>query len=434
MADAMTTFSTLSNDAPNVYIARRTFRLAERDMVLGKFATRYELPQRTGKTLRVTRPRRLALPTTTLTEGVPPDAVALSIENVDVTVEQWGLVVLLTDVAQITTVHPALQIAIERSAAAMSEMFERELGQMLLGGTQVFFPGAITNRGSLAATDKITTAVVLKATTALRAQGAASFEGGLYGGVMSPQQEGDILGSDVTFQQASNFANVRRLEEAEIGVWMGVRWMRGNFLPVFKGVVAPTTAAATTDKAQITAVDGGGTITSATNFKFAVVGRDANSGLERKISATSADIASAATGNNESFTVALPTSTNYVYDVYMTVAGGAGNLFRVKSSVTGTTTITAAPLGTEAVLPVAPASTGVEVFVAWIFGKDSHGRVELNGMSLESYITPDGATWSNPLAQGRKVGHKVMWKSWILDNTFFARIESGSTYSAMLPA
>src|SRR5262245_17822355 len=434
MADAPTMFSTISNDAPNVYIARRTFRLAERDMVLGKFATRYELPQRTGKTLRVTRPRRLALPTTTLSEGIPPDAVALSIENVDVTVEQWGLVVLLTDVAQITTVHPALQIAIERSAAAMAEMFERELGTMLLGGTQVFFPGAVSARSGLAATDKITTAVVLKATTALRAQGAPAFEGGLYGGVLAPQQEGDILGADTTFQQASNFANVRRLEEAEIGVWMGVRWMRGNFLPVFKGVAAPDTSAATSEKAQITAVNGGGTIASAQNFKFAVVARDANSNLERKISQTSADIASQATGNDESFTVTLPTSGNYVYDVYMTLAGGAGNLYRVKSSVaTASTTITAAPAGTEPVKPVAPASA-VETFVAWLFGRDSHGRVELNGMSLESYITPDGASWSNPLAQGRKVGHKVMWKSWILDNTFFARIETGSTYSAMLPA
>jgi hypothetical protein len=71
--------------------------------------------------------------------------------------------------------------------------------------------------------------------------------------------------------------------------------------------------------------------------------------------------------------------------------------------------------------------------VAWVFGKDSFGRVELNGMSLQSYITPKGASYSNPLAQGRKVGSKIMWKSFIIDNTFFARIETASAFSAGLP-
>jgi hypothetical protein len=252
---------------------------------------------------------------------------------------------------------------------------------------------------------------------------------------MAPQQEGDVLGTDTTFQQASNFANVRRLEQAEIGVWMGVRWLRGNFLPVFKGVPAVTTGAATAEKTQITATDGGGSITSATNFKFVVVARDVNSNQQRKISVPSANIASAATGNNESFTFVMPSSTNYRYDIYMTAAGGTGNLFLVKSGQAAGATVvqTTEPTGTEAIAPASPADQ-IEVFIAWVFGKDSHGRVELNGMSLESYITPDGSSWSNPLAQGRKVGHKVMWKSWILDNTFFARIETGSAYSAMLPA
>ena len=81
---------------------------------------------------------------------------------------------------------------------------------------------------------------------------------------------------------------------------------------------------------------------------------------------------------------------------------------------------------------MAPAS-GVDTFVAFVFGKDGFGRVELSGMSLQSYITPAGASYSNPLAQGRKVGSKLMWKSFIMDNAFFCRLEFGSSLSGNFP-
>lgn len=436
MPDAVTNYSAISNDAPNVTIAMEMIRLAERNLRVGKYAQRHTLEQRGSKTLRVVRFKRLNLPTAVLTEGTPPDAVALSTENVDVTVEQWGIVALLTDVAMITTKHPALQIAIDRTALAMSEMLEREMCTMLMAGTSVVYPGAVVARSGLANSDVLTTAAVLKATAGLRARGAGEFEGSLFGGVLAPQQEADVLAADQTFKDASNFANVRALQYGEIGIWMGVRWARGNFMPALLGTPTLDTGAATAYKPQVTAVDGGGTITSATNFKFTVVFRDKTTNMERRITQTSANIASAATGNNESFTITVNAAdlTNYVYDVYMSAAGGSGSLFRVISGATATvSTITAMPAGTEATAPVAPAN-GVTAYTAWVFGKDAWGRVELNGMSLQSYITPPGASHSNPLAQGRKVGSKIMWKSFIQDNAFFTRIETGSAYSNEFPA
>lgn len=442
MADAVTNFSAISTDAPNVWIARETYRLAERRLQLGQFAKKYNLVQRMGKTLRIIRYKRVANPTSTLTEGTPPDAVALTLENVDVTVEQWGIVVLLTDVAMITTEHPALQIAVSRTAMAMAETLEREMAAMLLAGTQVRYATGVTSRAALTGAIYTTTTDLLAITTLLRSNGAEDFEAGLYGGVIPPQVESDISGSDSVFQSASNFANVRRLDYSEIGIWQGVRWVRGNFLPIFKGQGTPDASAASgtldagTAKPQVNAIDGGGSIVSATNFKFAVVFKDKQSGYERHITQTSANIASAATGNNESFTIGVSSGwlTNYVYDVYMTVAGGSGSLFKVLSNQTTVTSaaITAAPAGTEAVLPAAPAATK-EVFVGWVFGKDGFGRVELDGMSLQSYITPAGASYSNPLAQGRKVGSKIMWKSFVIDNAFFCRLEANSRYSANLP-
>ena len=433
MADAVTNVAAVSQDVLNVWIARQTYALAERRLQLGKFASRYTLPSRMGKTMRIVRYRRLNLPTTTLTEGVPPDAVALSVENVDVTVEQWGIVVLITDVAQVVPTHPALQMAIERTGMAMSELLERETASTLMGGTNVFYAKAATSRATLVATDVVDTAVILKVLSTLRSRGAMEFASGQFGGVMPPQVVSDVLASDATFKDATGQSAYEKLEYGTIGDWMNVRWVWGNFLPIYAAVAAPTAAAATSEKASITTSTTGGTIGNALNYKFAVVGRDAKSGYERKISLTSANIASAASATG-SIIVGLPTSTNYVYDVYMSASGGTGNLFKVKSAASGaTSTITTDPTGTEATLPVAPGAA-VSVFTTFVFGKGAFGRVELDGMSLQSYLTEAGASYSNPLAQGRKVGSKIMWKCFIIDNDFYARIESGSAYGSDLPA
>jgi N4-gp56 family major capsid protein len=432
MADAVTQFSTISTDAPNVHIARQMYRNVERRLQLGKFAKEHELPQRMGKTLRIVRYKRLALPIGVLTEGTPPDAVALAVENVDVTVEQWGIVVLLTDVALITTTHPALQIAIDRSSMAMSELLEREKARMLLGGTSVLFPGTASSRATIGATDKLDTATLIKAMVQLRAKGAADFEGGLYGAVIPPQMEGDMIAVDTVFRDVSSFANVRRFDYGEIGVYSGARFVRGNFLPIFRGVAAPDGAAVNATKAKAVIVNGGGSL-AVGNYKVKVVARDANTDYERKVSQDSGNIAADA-GNDDRIQVDLPTSTAYVYDVYMTQVGGSTFFLKAsRQAASSQLLISTQPAGTEAAPPATPADTR-EVFVAWVFGKEAFGRVVLNGMSLQSYLTPPGSSWSNPLAQGRKVGSKIMWKSFIIDNDFFTRIEAASAYSAELPA
>lgn len=432
MADVATTFSSLSLDAANVWIAQQVFRLAERRLQLGQFASKFNLPQRNGKTLRVVRHKRLNLPTGVLSEGTPPDAVALSIENVDVTVEQWGLVVLVTDIAAITTKHPALQVAIDKTALAMAEVLEREMATMLLGGSAVVFAGTgNTDRAGLLAADVMDTATILKAMTQLRALGAAPYEGGLYGGVIPPQMEADILSTDATFKDASNFANVRKLEEGEIGVWMGGRWVRGTFLPIFKGVAAPDGAAETAEKAKVVLSGTGGPFANADVVKVRVVARDANTDYERKISQEGSVTI---TATDEDVVVTTPTSTAYVYDIYVSQATGSSTVRLQFSRVAAATAKTLTGFqATGAVHPAAPVA-GVEVFVAWLIGRDGYGRVELDGMSLQSFITPAGASFSNPLAQGRKIGSKIAWKSFILDNNFFVRIEAGSAFSAQLPA
>jgi hypothetical protein len=202
---------------------------------------------------------------------------------------------------------------------------------------------------------------------------------------------------------------------------MGVRWVRGQFLPILKGVAAVDTSAATSEKSQVSAVAG--------TRHVIVVAREISTGYERKVSVESSVVALTAT-------LTTPTSTNYVYDVYTGNGAGAIDKRVVTGAAAGFTTAALDSLYAAGVAatPPSPPAASKEVFFSFVFGKDGFGRVELNGMSLESYITPAGASWANPLAQGRKVGSKIAWKCFVIDNSFLARLESGSAYSANLPA
>lgn len=429
MADAYTTFAAMVNDAPNVYISMKMIELLQRMLVLQKIADPYPLENKMSKTLRVVRVNRLSLPVTQLVEGVTPATVALTLVNVDVTVEQWGIVCVLTDVLELTVKHPMLSIASERVAMAMKESAEREDANVLMAATNVTYPGTVTARGSLAATDIFNTALAVTIKAKLKMRGAPQYSDGQYMCIMQPPHEAALLGSDTVFQQASNFARVQKLEYGYIGNWMGLDCIIGNFLPMYVGVAAPTTAAATATKAQYT-VGTSGTLTTA-NYLLKVVAREITTDYERRLSVTSGNIAVTSPG---SIAVTMPSSVNYVYDVYLSAAGGTV-LYKVASrqAASSTFTITTDPTGNEVVAPVAPA-LAVSVYPGFVVGKGAFGTCVLNGMSLQTFITPKGASDSDPLAQRRKVGAKFMRKSFILDNDFIERFETSSGIAAVIPA
>ena len=241
--------------------------------------------------------------------------------------------------------------------------------------------------------------------------------------------------AETAFQQAiARGQDLERLDFARIGTWMGVEWTRSNFLPYFRGISSPQAAAAGDTSAQVSfgSVGTGSYLTSATasTVDVVVVGRDINSGYERLVTVQQQLAVTGATG----ITVHTPTNAGYVWDVYTpTVNTGATPRLWAANVASDTQVLVTALASTSAKsAPAAPGNTR-EAFVAWVFGKDAFGRVELNGMSLKAYLTPAGASFSNPLAQGRKIGAKVMWNSWILDDNFFQRFEAGSAYPAGLP-
>jgi hypothetical protein len=218
---------------------------------------------------------------------------------------------------------------------------------------------------------------------------------------------------------------------------MGVEWTRSNFLPFFRGIPSPQSGASGDVSAEVslTSVNTGSYIVSATNSEVDVVfvGRDINSGYERLVT-VNAPVNGGGAGVNTGLSLFTPTNAGYVWDIYVpSVADGSAPRLYTTNVAAGTRVlVTALASASAKVAPTAP-TANQNVFVGWVFGRDAFGRVELNGMSMRTYLTPAGASYSNPLAQGRKIGAKVMWNSWILDDNYFQRFEANSAYASGLP-
>lgn len=398
-----------------VYIAAKTLMIAKKMMVMYQLCDRPAQPKNNGRTFQYTRFERLPLPQVKLTEGVTPSDTAMSISTVQAVMDQWGAVVPVSDVAIDSVKHPVLQQAIELLGNQAAETMDREITNVALSGTTVYYPNAVAARGSLSGTDKISSTAIGKVVSYMRSKGAIPFEGPHYVGVLDPFAEDDMT-QDQTFVDAAKYGMIMKLMNQEIGTWKGVRWMRSNTLPSLKlqtgasgtgSATSGSLAASTTYNAKLTVVDG-------------------QTGFE--IYATA--VFNAATGAGQSsvdITVpALPAgvSSGSTYNLYF--GSNGGTLYLAKTGLAAGTVNQGTVPTSGNVAPAAPPS-GVPVHFSLVLGKQGLSCVELN--KIKAYLTPAVASDSDPLVQRRKAGWKCDFKAVIPNDNFIARLEHATTNS-----
>jgi hypothetical protein len=205
----------------------------------------------------------------------------------------------------------------------------------------------------------------------------------------------------------------------------GCRFIRSNMVPFFTGIAAPTATAGTS-----------GSLATNADYRVIVTGSDNNTQYETLVSQTQASLS--VTGPNGSIQITTPATTGYTYNVYIGVATAPVNLgVTISGPTTGplqgqavqippSTTVTITAVGTAKVPPAAPAS-GVTVYPNYFFGRGAYGQVKLEDIKTSFLTGPDK---SDPLNQQRVIGWKVFYGTIILNNQFFARIESASAFSS----
>ena len=430
------TTASLSPDVLAVYMMDELLDRAEKDTVFWDLCEKSEIPRGSGKTAQFTRYERLPLPEAPLEESVTPVATPITLSTVDAVLDQWGAVVSMSDVVILVIKHPLVQQARELLTLQHNELVDREVQVVAMGSSNVYFAGNVTARASLTAANVITTDDIRRMVSRLRSNGAPTYTGGMYKGVIDPFVEMDLT-KDSTFQLAGTNAGgsqIGTLRDADVGRWMGVNWMRSNGIPI----LTLMNAAWATATANVTIPPGATGFAAGSSVRVVVTRIDPNNGFETAISSEQVTTNAAAFGAQVQINLAAPSGT---YRVYSTLQGGATGTatlqVRVKHTagnndavilVAGgapTTGNAFVATGSGPVAPPTPPAT-INVHISYVMGRGYLGATTLD--ALKTYIVPASASESDPLAQRTKAGWKQLFKALVLNPDFGTRVESASAF------
>jgi N4-gp56 family major capsid protein len=168
----------------------------------------------------------LAAATSTLTETVDPDAVALSdVNTVTVTLNEYGNTVLNTRKLgefAFSDVDPAIANIV---AYNMADSIDKIVVSTLITGTNVIYGGSASATSGVTAADVIAGEDIRKAVAKLRAANAVPREGMLYAAYMHPEVAHDLRSEtgSLSFEDIRKYTdpNVGNILNATTGVYGG---------------------------------------------------------------------------------------------------------------------------------------------------------------------------------------------------------------------
>lgn len=447
--------SSVTSSDQEKFLAAKLLNRSLLRLVAASICEKVAQPKGTGLTAYFVRYKRMNVPVTSLAEGVDPSNSTFSLEQVTVTLDQWGDVLTLTDVSQLTTKHPLVQQAMELLSENAQRVIDREVQLVWLAGTNVQYgDGSVSSRSTITAAMTISNGILHKAYVNLVDAGAPPREGPA-GGVLVAQAQGqylngrsyvavcgpqvirDLMAVSTSFGSwvsVASYQNAKALYNAEVGTWLGFRFVETNFIPKFS-MYGNTTAAVTPGASDsfgsgtpgvVPAITGGTLTAAASPYYLKVTRKDLLRGFEEAISFEhTVTIASGTTG---SVGFVMPATAGYVYNVYFGSATGDANLKLAFSNVAAgaTVVVTSVPSSTVTAPPNVNSTGTPVIHPVYIHGAMSCAWVGLQ--DLKMMVTGDQPTTDNPLMLRKKLAYKYLAKTVILDQTRLLRLEVASTY------
>lgn len=451
------TMSGITSDQEKYLINKLLDRSSLR-LVMGGLCDNINMREGAGLTAYMVRYKRMFVPLTALSEGVTPtQAAAFTLEEVTVTLDQWGDYLELTDVVQLTVKHPIMTQVTELLADNAARVMDREIMIVMLAGTNVQYGDAsVTTRATITSAMTINENIIQKVRVTMVNAGApprggpstdakqvattGNFLGTQnYVAVCGPEVIGDIARPSTsygTWAASATYSNAKALYATEVGTWANVRFVETNFIPKFVLLGNTTTAVVSgaafgTDTPVVTGTTAGLYDTGTIGFK--VTRKDKLRGFEEAISIPHTQASAHATTGGFTFNFSSLTA-GYVYNLYMdsVEAGGSTSDALLKlhtanievgttTSVTTLATGAAAPAGllnsADAPAAIHPVFIVGEAALAWAGFYKS-----------KVLLSPTGATKDDPLAQRRTIGYKFFGKAVIKDQTRILRLEVASSF------
>ena len=245
-AENLNTTATMSKEMKTFY-EKRLIDQAEPRLVHDQFADYYPVPQNGGKTIEFRKYDSLPKASTPLTEGVTPNGQALNVTTITSDLHQYGGWTPLTDVLQMTAIDNNVVQATRVLASQAGRTMDSITRDVLAGGTNVIYAPkigeggaetAVTSRATLDATCQLTSDLIARAATQLKAMNADPI-GTSFVGIIHPYVAYDLR-RDPDWIDVHKYAQPDEIYNGEIGTLHGVRFVETSEAKIWKGTGCPT--------------------------------------------------------------------------------------------------------------------------------------------------------------------------------------------------
>jgi N4-gp56 family major capsid protein len=234
MADIITVSSGTAGAAGSTaaeqvtYINAKMLDVAILNTVLRQFGEIAPMPDRSSKTMRFTRLEKFSVPSSPsqLVEGIPPDADPLTISQVEATVEQYGKLVRISEIAELTAKHPLIEATVNRLGLHAAELYDQLIYSVLDAATNNYRPNSKAGDTALTAADQIGYVDLIELDAILLGAGGRPF-GSEYVLITSPQPYAGML-KDPDFKASVQLAAPERMWRGEVNMLGGFRVVRSN--------------------------------------------------------------------------------------------------------------------------------------------------------------------------------------------------------------
>lgn len=134
-----------------LYAVAKLLTRGREGIYLDRFAVRYPIPKNNSKTITARRYKSLAPAVTPLSEGIPPNAMAVETEDVSTSLLQYGNVLRLTDQVEDLVDDPVLNEYSLLCGEQAADTKEALNWATLSAGTSVFYAGGVDSRAEVGA-------------------------------------------------------------------------------------------------------------------------------------------------------------------------------------------------------------------------------------------------------------------------------------------
>jgi N4-gp56 family major capsid protein len=226
------------------FMSARLLEVAELNTITDQFGEKVPLPSNSSLTIRFVREEKLAVPATPtqLTQGVPPDSIGITTNQFEAIMEQYGIVVRISDLAELTARHNIIERTIYVLGLQAAEIYDQLIYNVLDAAVNQYRPNSKAGDVNLTQSDVPGYKDLTALDAALNSNGARPFEGGEYVFLTSPQPYASLL-QDPDFKASHQFNQPEAIWNGEMGRLGGFRIVRSN-APAFAASSQATVGAA----------------------------------------------------------------------------------------------------------------------------------------------------------------------------------------------